>query len=81
MFQSLSGLTLCCDSDGRVEVVDNDKTFQSLSGLTLCCDVKACQRQRPIAMFQSLSGLTLCCDGTCETAVNAGVGGFNPFQG
>ncbi len=38
MFQSLSGLTLCCDQIRTAMAESGSKSFQSLSGLTLCCD-------------------------------------------
>ena len=37
-FQSLSGLTLCCDLAGGIWWWRKHPRFQSLSGLTLCCD-------------------------------------------
>ncbi len=36
-FQSLSGLTLCCDNKPSLPG-GYQYAFQSLSGLTLCCD-------------------------------------------
>ncbi len=41
MFQSLSGLTLCCDQPITPQIPTNMIEFQSLSGLTLCCDKRA----------------------------------------
>ena len=61
-FQSLSGLTLCCDV-AIVPVRTIVRMFQSLSGLTLCCDDTTGMFSPEInGRFQSLSGLTLCCD-------------------
>ncbi len=37
-FQSLSGLTLCCDIFALLCILISPAEFQSLSGLTLCCD-------------------------------------------
>ena len=44
MFQSLSGLTLCCDTLGRRARRTVSDEFQSLSGLTLCCDREKIRR-------------------------------------
>ena len=62
-FQSLSGLSLCCDHYYWNGSDDGWRRFQSLSGLSLCCDLMTLAVSTSFAQFQSLSGLSLCCDG------------------
>ncbi len=81
-FQSLSGLTLCCDFIAVFLGIIAPPMFQSLSGLTLCCDswgeVYPRDQQN---LFQSLSGLTLCCDLSFWAFSALRWRCFNPFQG
>ncbi len=46
-FQSLSGLTLCCDQKAFKLENGARRRFQSLSGLTLCCDRRSRYCHRP----------------------------------
>ncbi len=61
-FQSLSGLSLCCDLQNQFGTGSQTACFNPFQGCR-CVVMEFLEKEAAIVrMFQSLSGLSLCCD-------------------